>query len=191
MNLSESMKLLSKHGIAAPGKLVSLEESLALPRPAVLKADTDEHKTDKSLVFVGLKTDEEIREAYRKISGKYGVFGQPMIRGFEFAAGALRDPTFGKIVMFGAGGVYAEVFHDVVFRSVPLSRREAEIMAGEPEVAKVFLGFRGMNPDKKAVVRTLVSLSKLYEGVEFKEADINPLIVNDHGAFAVDARVII
>ena len=184
------MTLLVKHGIAAPGKVVSLEEALKLPRPAVLKADTKEHKTDKNLVFVGLRTDEEIRTAYKKLSGKFDVFGQPEIRGFEFVLGALRDPDFGKVVMFGAGGTYAELFEDVVFRSVPLSRKEAEEMIEEPNVSKVFSGFRGMMPDRGAVVETLLKFSRLYESMNFKEADLNPVIANDSGAFVVDARVI-
>lgn len=191
MNLSESMALLVKHGISAPGKIVSLEEALKLPRPAVLKADTEEHKTDKNLVFVGLRTDEEISTAYKKLSRKFAVFGQPEIKGFEFTVGALIDPSFGKVVMFGAGGTYAEMLNDVVFRSVPLNKKEIEEMIEEPRVSMIFSGFRGMMPDKGAVVNTILKFSKLYESMNFREADLNPLIVNDRGAFVVDARVIL
>ncbi|MBR9689870.1 MAG: hypothetical protein GOV01_03175 [Candidatus Altiarchaeota archaeon] len=190
MNLSESLELLSKYKIKTSGKLVSLEQALKLPRPAVLKADTIEHKKDKGLVFVGLVTDDEIKFAYNKISKKYPVFGQPLIEGFELMIGALEDPIFGKTVMVGFGGTYTELFKDVSFRAVPLTRNDAETMLSELKIYKVFEGFRGKTLNKQPVIDALIGLSNMCERVDFKEADINPLMIGEYGALAVDARVI-
>lgn len=190
MILSDSLSLLSTHGVKTSGKIVSFDEALDLPRPAVLKADTEEHKTDKGMVFVGLKTDEEIRSAYQKISKKYAVFGQPLIDGFEFMIGAVDNRSFGKVLMVGLGGTYAELFKDVSFRAAPLTRGDAEEMIEELKLSELFKGFRGKIFDKPSLINALLKLSKLCEKVEFREIDVNPLMVREHGALALDARVI-
>jgi hypothetical protein len=191
VKLSESLSVLARHGIPTSGHTVTLDEALDLPRPAVLKADTAAHKTDEGLVFVGLKTDAELRDAYARISRHHGVFGQPVVRGFEFAAGALEDPTFGKVVMFGLGGTYAELFRDVTFRAAPLTRKDAVEMTGEPRVSRVFAGFRGDKPSREAVVDVLLKLSRMCDDADFREVDVNPLMVDGGRALAVDARVIL
>jgi acyl-CoA synthetase (NDP forming) len=191
MKLSDSLSLLSRHGIQASGKPVTLEEALEIPRPIVLKGDIEGHKTDEGMVFVGLKTEGEIRSAYEKIAKKHDVFGQPVVKGFEFAVGAVEDPSFGKVVMFGLGGVYAELFRDASFRAVPLTEKDAQDMISETGVSKVFAGFRGEKPSESAVVDVLLKLSGICEEVDFKEIDVNPLMVDGNKALAVDARVIL
>lgn len=191
MKLSDSLSLLSKHGIKTSGKLVTLEEALEIPRPMVLKGDIEGHKTEEGLLFVNLKTEGEIRNAYEKIARDGKVFGQPMATGFEFAAGAVADPSFGKVVMFGLGGVYAELFRDVAFRAVPLTEKDAREMVDDTRVSRVFQGFRGKRYSKSAVVDVLLKLSELCEKRDFKEIDINPLMVDGNRAIAVDARVIL
>jgi acyl-CoA synthetase (NDP forming) len=185
------MRLLSRYGIRTLGRVASLDEILSMPRPIVLKADTEEHKTDKGLLFVGLKTDAEIEEAYKSLSPRYTVFAQPIVKGIEFMIGAVNDPTFEKVVSFGAGGTMAEIFRDVNFRAVPVSKKDAEDMVEGLKISRVFQGFRGINPKKADVVELLVNFSRLCSEISFKELDINPVIANDKGAFAVDARVIV
>ncbi len=191
MKLSDSLSLLSRYGIPTSGKPVVLSEALELPRPLVLKADTEGHKTEEGMVFLGLKDDEEVKAAYGKISKKYGVFAQPVVKGFEFAAGAVDDPCFGKVVMFGLGGVYAELFRDVSFRATPLTERDAREMVDELQSSRLFREFRGKKLSRSAVVDVLLKLSRLCESVDFKEIDINPLMVDTRRALAVDARVIL
>ena len=185
---SKAIEVLRRYEINAPGRLVSLEEALSMPRPLVLKANTEEHKTEKGLVFTCLKTDGEIREAYERIADGYGVIAQPFLKGFELILGALIDPTFGKVVMVGAGGIYAEIFRDVSFRKPPLSRRDVEEMLSGLKVGKVLSGFRERKINRESVIKTILSFSRLVENEEFREIDINPLIVNEKGAFAVDVR---
>lgn len=189
MRLSDSLGLLSRHGIRTSGRLVTEEEALDMPRPLVLKADTAAHKTDEGLLFVGLKTDGEIRDAYRQLE-PHGVVAQPVLPGFEFAVGALEDPTFGPVVMLGMGGTKAELFRDTTFRAVPISREDALEMTNELRVSPVFDGFRGCEPSREAVAGVLVRLSEMAGSVSFKEVDVNPLMVEGDRAVAVDARVI-
>ncbi len=191
MKLSESLALLSKAGLKVYGTVVSRGELLGLPRPLVLKADTEGHKTDRGMVFVGLRTDEEILEAYRAISRRHPVVAQPVFDGAEFILGALRDPTFGKVIMLGMGGVYAELFRDVVFRAVPISRKDALEMTESIRASALFRGFRGKRANRAAVVDALMKLSKLCERRDFGELDIDPLMVDEHDAVVVDARVVL
>ncbi len=189
MNVSDSMRLLSRYGLWTVGKRVSLSQALEMPRPIVLKADTDEHKLDKGLVFVGLASDIEIKKAYEKISKNYDVFAQPVVKGFEFVVGALENKSFGKIIMFGLGGTFTELFSDVTFRAVPLSKKDAIEMVDELKISKVFKGFRKVKPNKDAVVNVLMSISKLISENPINEIDVNPLMVNEEGAYVVDVRV--
>ena len=186
---SEAMEVMKSYGVNVIGKRAKLEEILRMPRPLVLKADTEEHKTERGLVFLNLKTDSEIVEAYRKLE-PYGVIAQPFVEGFELIVGGLREKTFGKVVMVGAGGVLAEIFQDVSFRAVPIERRDAEEMLAELRVKKIFEGFRGKVANRESVIETLLAVSAFAQENEFKELDINPLIVNERGAFAVDVRLI-
>ncbi|MBR9680719.1 MAG: hypothetical protein GOU98_02750 [Candidatus Altiarchaeota archaeon] len=196
MNLSESLELVSKYGIRTSGKVVSLDQALEIKRPIVLKADTSEHKLDKGLVFVGLKTDAEIKHAYEKIKNagvtgrKYQVFAQPMIKGFEFMAGAIVDDVFGEVLMVGFGGSFSELFRDTSFRAVPITKEDAHEMIDELISSKVFSGFRGKTYSKNALVDVLLGLSKMTQKLQFKEIDLNPIMVDASKAIAVDARVI-
>ncbi len=190
MKLSELLELLRSFGFKAVGKKVKLEEALSMPRPIVLKADTLEHKTEKKLVFVGLKSEEEIEEAYTSIrEAGFDVIAQPFVEGFEFIMGAKLDKTFGKVLMLGSGGVLAELLEDVSFRVVPISKEDAAEMTREIKASKFFEGFRGRKASREAVIDALLKLNELSLKIDFKELDINPLIVNEQGAFVVDARL--
>jgi acyl-CoA synthetase (NDP forming) len=92
--------------------------------------------------------------------------------------------------MFGLGGVYVEVFNDIVFRLAPLTREEAVEMIFEVRASRLLRGIRGEPPaDLDAVVEALLALSRLLiECPEVTEIDINPLLVLEQGVAAVDAR---
>jgi len=93
--------------------------------------------------------------------------------------------------MFGFGGIYAEIFKDVSFRIVPIDEKEARKMVEETKAFQVLKGYRGKKYDLEAVIDVLLKTSKLLEELDLiKELDINPLIVLEKGAFAVDARVV-
>lgn len=190
MDLNESLELLSKYGIKTSGRIIDLKEALELKRPLVLKANTSEHKMEQGMVFTNLKTDAEIKGAYLFISKKHRVFAQPMIKGFEFMAGAVIDSIFGEVIMVGLGGTYAELFRDTSFRAPPLTQEDAVSMINDLKSSKVFSGFRGKKLNISALSEILVKLSNLSQKISFKEMDLNPIMVDESKAVVVDARVI-
>ncbi|MBR9679954.1 MAG: hypothetical protein GOU99_02810 [Candidatus Altiarchaeota archaeon] len=190
MRISEAMKQLSKYGLEPVGGVVSLNQALKLEKPIVLKLDSAEHKTEKGLVFVGLRTDQEIISAFKKIAEHGPVLAQPVVSGLEMILGVNDDSVFGKVIMLGAGGIMTEIMDDTAFRAVPVSDRDIELMLTELRIAELVQDFRGIRPNKKALIRAVKSVSRFSEKNEFSSLDINPLIINSKGAWAIDVRVI-
>jgi acetyltransferase len=95
--------------------------------------------------------------------------------------------------MFGLGGIYVEILEDVAFRLAPLAREDAESMVDEVRGRRLLQGGRGQPPaDKVAIVEALLGMSRLLvECPEIVEMDVNPLLVFEQGAAAVDARAIV
>jgi acetyltransferase len=123
-----------------------------------------------------------------------GVLVQRMLPGGrEVILGGKRDPSFGPVVMFGSGGVYAEVFEDIALRLAPLTRESASEMIAEVRGSQLLRGVRGERPvDVEAVVEVMLALSRLLvECPEVAEIDVNPLLVFEEGVAAVDARVVV
>jgi acyl-CoA synthetase (NDP forming) len=113
--------------------------------------------------------------------------------GLEVILGGKRDRSFGPVVMFGLGGINVEVFNDVAFRVAPLGRSDAEEMIEELRGKRLLDGVRGKPPmDRETLIKALLSLScMLVENPRITEVDVNPLLVLEHGAAAVDARVVV
>jgi len=87
------------------------------------------------------------------------------------------------------GGIFVEVLRDVTFRIVPFGEADATRMVGEIKSKKLLDGYRGQAAHKESIVKTLMAIQKIAPYV--KEVDINPLITNKDGSFAVDARIIL
>jgi acetyltransferase len=104
-----------------------------------------------------------------------------------------RDPNFGPLLMFGLGGIYVELFKDVVFRIAPFGRNVARRMIKDIKGYPMLKGFRGRPlADIEAIERMLVGLGHLAENhPEIEELDINPLLVHEKGKGATVADVII
>jgi acyl-CoA synthetase (NDP forming) len=117
--------------------------------------------------------------------------------GQEVVVGAVRDPQFGQLVMVGLGGIFVEVLADVSFRICPITRFDAREMLAELKGAAVLAGARGRKPaSQDAIVDVLLKIGGeggllMVHVDDFKEADINPLIVSESGAVAVDARFVL
>jgi acyl-CoA synthetase (NDP forming) len=124
-----------------------------------------------------------------------GVMVQKMaMQGEEIILGMNRT-HFGPLLMFGLGGIFVEVFQDVVFRLAPILRNEAHRMIQEIKGHKLLTGFRGRpKADIEAIEKAVVSLSSLvFNHPEIKEMDINPLIVHGEGqgTTVADCRIIL
>jgi acetyl-CoA synthetase (ADP-forming) len=157
------------------------------------------HKTERGLVRLGLRGDEDVREAAETLlaaarpeDGSVGILVAPMVRGSrELIAGVSRDPQFGPCVMVGVGGVVAEAVADVAFRLVPLDRVDAWEMLDDLASQALLGPLRGEPVvDRDAVADVVLALSRLAEAnLDVMSVDVNPLVVVDGRPVAVDALV--
>lgn len=165
--------------------------------PIVLKAcgPTLEHKSELGLVKVGLRDADEVRAAAAGMLEQAdpaweGLLVSELIAGgVETVIGIAQDELFGPVVMFGLGGVHVEVLKDVTFRVPPFDVDEARRMIAEVKGYPLLDGVRGAAPaDVDALVDALVKVQRL--AGEVAELDINPFVVREHGALALDALIV-
>jgi acetate---CoA ligase (ADP-forming) len=190
-------ELLGAYGIPLVPERVAtsldgaLEAARELGLPVVVKtAAPGAHKTESGGIALDLATEEDVRAAVERIGPP--VLIQPMIRGgAELLAGVVQDPTFGPLVAFGPGGVFAELIGQAQFRIAPLSLVDAEDLVLTGKAGKLVGGFRGKPPaDAAALVDLVLRLARLADDVpEVAELDLNPVLGLPDGCVAVDARV--
>jgi acyl-CoA synthetase (NDP forming) len=158
------------------------------------------HRSEAGAVQLGLAGAEQVRDAAAAMTERVertgaritGYMVQRMApRGVEMIAGVVHDKQFGPVVACGAGGVLVELLGDVNVRLTPLAREEAGDMIRGLKTYPLLSGFRGQPPaDVAALEDALVRLSALAEDLpEIAELDCNPIIVHEHGATIVDARI--
>lgn len=201
-----SKELLRACGVpTVPERIVTGEEQVevtaaAIGYPVVMKGllPGGIHKTEMGLVRLDIPDGPTARRAFatlmEQMEGRGQILIQRQIPGkVELILGLLRDPQFGPCVMFGLGGVTAELFDDAVFAVVPLTRRDALGLIGRIRGQKMLNSFRGTPPvDREEIARILVALGEI--GLAFpriREIDINPLICGAEGPIAVDATIIL
>ena len=109
----------------------------------------------------------------------------------ELLLGMVRDPTFGPVIAFGHGGTAVEVINDRSFGLPPLDPQRAGAMITATRVSRLLAGYRNRPPaDIPAIARALVNLSRLVgDHPQIAELDINPLLADDQGIVALDARI--
>ncbi|MHB8110207.1 MAG: acetate--CoA ligase family protein, partial [Syntrophorhabdaceae bacterium] len=169
--------------------------------PVVLKvvSPTVIHKSDCGGVVLDLNNEDAVRQAYQNIAtafsnrGMTGVAVQKMVpAGIEVIVGFTRDESFGPVLMFGLGGIFAEVLKDVTFRVLPITRDMAADMISEIKGYPILTGARGNPVDVEALKDLLVKISDLaMECTSIRELDINPLVLYPSGYIAVDARIFV
>jgi acyl-CoA synthetase (NDP forming) len=183
-------------------KVVNKEEDLEnldLKFPVALKVCSDKilHKTDVGGVKLGIQNKDELTKTFKEFRKKFPseklLVDQMERKGIEIIIGLIQDPTFGLSIMFGVGGIFTELYKDVVFRVVPITRYDAEQMLIEIKGRKILENFRNMKTDRKAVIDLLLKISNL--GQELSEhldqMDINPVFVYEKGLCVVDAKLIL
>jgi acetate---CoA ligase (ADP-forming) len=210
----EAVEVLKAYGLPVPagGLAASEEKAVGLAQkigyPVVMKVQSKDivHKTDVKGIILDIHSGEEARKAYRailagvremqpnaEIQGVYVVKQVP--NGEEVILGVKRDPSFGPVVLFGLGGVFAEIFNDVCLRVAPISREEALEMVRQVKAYKILAGARGREyRDVEAIVDALLRLSRLaVDHPEIQELDINPLIAlkQGEGCFVADAKIMV
>ncbi len=166
--------------------------------PVVLKADVPGlvHKTDAGGVELDLRTEADVRAAYRRLEERFGgklrtILVQPMIGdGTEVIVGVADDHLFGPLVVFGLGGVATEVLADHAARLTPLTDADADTLIRSIRSAPLLLGHRGSPAaDLGALRDLLLRVSRLADDLpEVTDLDLNPVIARPDGIFVVDAR---
>ncbi|OPY65022.1 MAG: succinyl-CoA synthetase subunit alpha [Syntrophorhabdus sp. PtaU1.Bin002] len=203
----ESKQILENAGIETTGSMVSTSEDEAvkmcgdLGYPVVLKIVSPGvvHKTDSGGVKLDLKNEEDVREAYRDILSRFrnekiiGVSVQKMAPpGVEAIVGVTRDASFGPVLMFGLGGIFAEVLKDVTFRVLPITEDSADEMLEEIKGYSLLKGYRGQSVDIPALKELLLKVSNLaIMQPEITELELNPVVLYPSGYLAVDARIFV
>jgi len=211
---SAGKQLLAAHGIRVPQSRVAKGSAdvdavmNGLQAPVVVKVMSPDilHKSDAGGVKVNLRSVAEVRAAIE------GMLSAPKIKearidgflveemapaGHELVIGGLRDPQFGPLVMVGLGGIFVEILKDVSFRLCPISRIDAGEMLAELKGVAILDGARGTKPaSRDAIIDVLLKVGGengllMQHAADISEADINPLIVSDTAAVAVDARFIL
>lgn len=199
--------LLSGFGLPVlPSRLArdgegAVTAAASLGYPVVLKIHSRAivHKTEVGGVHVDLRTESDVRAAYDAVAslvpdGRVEVRLTPFLRGgVEAIVGARRDPEFGEILLFGAGGVLAELARDRSLRTLPCAETELEAMLAETRVASLLGGARGAPPaDRGALLDALRAVARLILALpEVADVEVNPLRCAPEGVVALDARVLL
>ena len=212
MSLPAALKCLSAYGIpvvstrvAKPGDSVSALAATLKP-PFALKILSPDilHKSDVGGVVLDLATPEAAGEAAIALLARVteshpkawidGIAVQSMIRkphGHELLLGLVEDRQFGPVVLFGQGGIATEVVADRAIALPPLNSLLARDLVSRTRIQRLLQGYRGRPAaDLEAVASTIVQTSRLaVDHPEVVELDINPLVADERGVVALDARI--
>ncbi len=181
-------------------------ESMDFPVAMKINSPDITHKTDVDGVRLNISSAHEIRNIYRELVDDVqkkipeakieGVTIEQMYKpshGRELLIGVISDPVFGPTITFGAGGVQVEVLRDRAVSLPPLNTLLAEKMISQTHIAQLLGKFRDMPAvNMDALIQVLRRVSEMVcELPEIKSMDINPLISDENGVMALDARIVV
>ncbi len=208
---NEAKQLLQYYNIPAVKTLMAKTAGEAasyasqMGYPVVLKIASPQivHKTDAGGVVLDIDSEAELLRAFEGVIKRareynpeaeiHGVAVQPMIKqGHEVILGAKTDPLFGPVMLFGMGGVGVELFKDVAIGLPPLNQTLARRIMEETRVYRLLKGYRNLPPANLSLLEeVMVRFSQLLvDFPQIKEIDINPLMIDEARAMALDARII-
>ena len=212
LEASSISKLLIAYGIqVATSESVNtaddaarVAEEIGFPVAVKLLSDKIIHKTEVGGVVLSCCSSDDVKQAFSQIRERLGNLGkidemqgvtvQPMVsEGIEVIVGLTQDPSFGPLIMFGMGGIYAESLRDITFRIHPLTDVDVQEMVHSVKAYQLFTGWRGSKPsDVKALEDLLLRVSAMVEDLpQIAEMDLNPVKVQEQGKgyVVVDARM--
>jgi acyl-CoA synthetase (NDP forming) len=210
---SEGKALLSDVGIETPAFRVAgdadeaVDAAEAIGYPVVVKVSSPAvtHKSewaDGAGVAAGLDSADAVRDAAERIrtrADERGIDADVLVEeardvdaGTEVIVGGLRDPSFGPVVLTGLGGVFTEIFEDTSHRIAPVDTAEARAAVEELRSAPLLQRYRGSDPaDIDALAEAVKAVGDLVAEREIAEIDVNPVLVTEDGAVALDALVVL
>ncbi len=205
-----SKEILSEYGIKVPkyalvtnsDEAVQKSKEIGFPLVAKIVSPDILHKTDVGGVKVGLSSEDEVKKAFddmfNRLKEKFDVKGvllEKMVpKGVELIVGLQNDSQFGPSIMVGLGGIYTELFKDVSFRVLPVTKKEAAKMLESLRGKDILKGFRGSKPiDLDMLSQAIVNIGTL--GVDmagkYESIDFNPVVVYPDSYYVVDAKIIL
>lgn len=209
----ETKALLSTYGIpvcpteAAASVEESMQKSKIMGFPVVMKINSRDitHKSDAKGVILDLQNEQDVRQAFKTVMQNAlaynpqarieGVTIQPMVKrpDYELIMGAKKDRDFGPVILFGMGGIFTEILKDRAIALPPLNRLLARRLMEDTHVYRLLKGYRNIpQANLMLVEEILIRLAQLVTDFsEIEELDINPLIITQKGACALDARVLL
>ena len=173
------------------------------PNPVVLKLSSPDaiHKTEMKGIFVGIHDEKQFESAFDSIyeiiiNNKLkdgNILIQEMVKGNsnEAIIGMNTDPNFGKIMIFGTGGIYTEIYDDISIRILP--NKNFKEMINETKLGTILNGVRGeKSKNIQSVIDILEAIQKItFDFPEICSIDINPLIIKEDKAYAVDFKILL
>ena len=182
----------------------AVKEANSIGYPLVAKIVSPQilHKTDVGGVKIDIKNEDDVKSAfndmYGRLSTKYDVKGvllEKMVpKGVEIIVGLQNDPQFGPVIMVGLGGIFTELFKDVSFRVLPITKIDALEMIEELQGKKLLKGYRGSQPiNLDMLCDALVNIGKLGFDISsfYESIDFNPIIVYPDSYYVADAKILL
>lgn len=181
-------------------------EKIGFPVAMKINAKNITHKQDVGGVILNLHNKEEVYRAYDDMMTRViaaspnadidGVTLEAYLERDQYRElfiGVTHDPVFGPVIAFGAGGTLIEIMNDKAVQLIPLNPLLAEALINQTHIAKTLDAFRGKQAiNKKVIIDVLLRISNLVLTTPaIKELDINPLLINADGCYAVDARIVL
>jgi 3-hydroxypropionyl-CoA synthetase (ADP-forming) len=182
----------------------AVREANSIGYPLVAKIVSPQilHKTDVGGVKIDLKNEEDVKSAfndmYERLSKEYNVKGvllEKMVpKGVEMIVGLQNDPQFGPVIMVGLGGIFTELFKDVSFRVLPITKDDAMEMIEELKGKMLLKGYRGSQPiNLDMLSNALVNIGNLGFDISsyYESIDFNPIIVYPDSYYVADAKILL
>ena len=204
---ADSKSLLAQYGLPVLDERTvqtaeaAVEAARSIGLPCVLKlcGDTIAHKTERNLVRLNIASIDAVGEAATELLGQataddgdVALLVAPMVRASrEFIVGADRSDEFGPVVMLGVGGIFAEALEDVSFRLLPVDDTTISTMFDDLENQALLEQFRGEPAVDRAQLAAVVRAvaNAMVDRDDISSIDINPVLIADGKAIAVDALV--
>ncbi|MBI3587953.1 acetate--CoA ligase family protein [Candidatus Micrarchaeota archaeon] len=204
----EAERLLSKSGFplvksvrsSDPGEVARKSGKLGFPLVVKAIAPNFTHKTEAGLVVTSVHGTYELAQTLAELgarakkirAGKVEFVVQKQLSGAEVIIGANRDASFGPTVLFGLGGIYAELLNEVSVRLAPLTVEDANGMIEETKAKRLLGKFRNFSLDEKETAKLIIKTGSLIaKNKSIQEIDFNPVFTDGLGCTIVDERIVV
>lgn len=201
LDAQKSQALIGKYVDLPQTQVIRSIKEIKIKAPLVLKIISPDaiHKTEIGGVII-VHNQGDVEKEFNNLLNitkknrlnLKGILVQEFVEGQQLIIGLKKDSVFNHVILFGIGGVFAELLNDVSIRKCPITKEEAESMIQELKSRKLFEGFRNISLNTNALKESLVAISKIpQKHKNIQELDINPFILNNKIGKAVDVRIVL